>query len=166
MVERKLLALLHADVSLPAHDIRITMGWNTYGAYTCITHLPTRATWWQEGLDGATHADGETRLLRKLEEDVRFIEQGKTSVQRRYVWADFNAVGWSRAPDDNSYYVLRPYKPNDIVFAHGLEVMTFDFDNGEETEIIGCEATIEVYRDGWRASPWTRTWYSGPTLWE
>lgn len=77
------------------------------------------------------------------------------------VWCDFNAAGWSGAADDTCYYVLDTHVLERHGAYEGMRVFVFDYDNEAHTILVGCEATLEWHKDGWRARPDPATWYVG-----
>jgi hypothetical protein len=75
------------------------------------------------------------------------------------VETDFNACGWSGAPDDNCYYVfdrdaLAPGRLQD-----GLRVFAY-MDDGDGM-VVGCQAVLERYGTRWRLRPDESTWWRG-----
>lgn len=52
--------------------------------------------------------------------------------------------------------------------AVGKRIFVFMYEDREETELVGCEATLEwatLATEGWRARPDAPTWYRGPRPW-
>jgi hypothetical protein len=79
------------------------------------------------------------------------------------VWCDFNAAGWDGRDDDPCYYVL---SHRNLACSCMLACVFFyyddDLDDDQQPVIVGCTATFERYKDGWRACPLKATWYTGP----
>jgi len=75
------------------------------------------------------------------------------------VWCDFNACGWSGAPDDNCYYA---FDKEAVLALHPTEGMRlFAYDDDGDGEVTGCEARLERFQDSWRIRPDESTWFTG-----
>jgi hypothetical protein len=72
---------------------------------------------------------------------------------------DFNACGWSGAPDDDCYYAFDKQAVTALCPVDGMRVFIYD-DNGDGS-IIGCEARLERFLDGWRIRPDKSSWFEG-----
>ena len=81
------------------------------------------------------------------------------------VWCDFNAIGWSGDPDDDAYYVFDAAALAQAEPTEGMRLFLFDWEDAEETRIVGCEAILERVGDAWRARPVYGSWCSGARLW-
>ena len=69
-VQRKLLALLYADVSFDPYEIRIDSGETGVGPFIRVRHVPSGLARSQAGLNGATRAEVERQLLIGLQADL------------------------------------------------------------------------------------------------
>ena len=77
-----------------------------------------------------------------------------------WVWCDFNA-----GTEEGEYWVLDikdlgKIKPRP---AEGIRIFIYDYENEEETEIVGCEAILKKKKGIWIAIPDEDTWYSSIT---
>lgn len=78
---------------------------------------------------------------------------------------DFNAVGWSGEPDDRCVYVLHQTTLLALAPTEGTRAFLFMYEDTKETEVFGCEATLEWVKlatEGWRARPDESAWYRRP----
>jgi hypothetical protein len=75
------------------------------------------------------------------------------------LWCDFNAEGWTGAPDDTCYYAFDQQALARLGPREGLRLFAFvDEENGE---IVGCQAVLETFGTSWRVRPVEGTWFSG-----
>lgn len=81
------------------------------------------------------------------------------------VWTDFNAKGWSGENDDPCYYVINLQRLHVDEITEGRRFFAYMEENQSSAEIVGCEALLEKYRDGWRARPVENTWFNGQAPW-
>ena len=67
------------------------------------------------------------------------------------VWCDLNAAGWAGG-DDSCYHVLDHHDLARLQARTGMRVFIYDDDlEDEQPVIVGCAATLERYKGGWRA---------------
>ena len=71
------------------------------------------------------------------------------------VWCDFNACGWSGAPDDNCYYTFDKVALAALRPTEGMRLFVY-MDEGDGT-VVGFEARLERFQDSWRIRPDERT---------
>jgi hypothetical protein len=76
-VQRKLLALLYADVSFDPYEIRIDSGETGVGPFIRVRHVPSGLARSHAGLNGATRAEVEGQLLIDLEADVTAVNTAR-----------------------------------------------------------------------------------------
>lgn len=81
------------------------------------------------------------------------------------VWCDFSACGWSGEPTDDACYVFAEPTFSHLPPRENMRLFVFMEEDDTGNEVVGCEATLERYGDGWRAVPDHATWYTGPTWW-
>ena len=81
------------------------------------------------------------------------------------VWCDFNACGWSGEPDDTCFYILNLDALAALRATPGTRIFIYMEDDLEGQQIVGCAATLERYRDGWRARPDGTDYYYGLRYW-
>ena len=75
------------------------------------------------------------------------------------LFCDFNAQGWSGAPDDNCYYAFDEKRLAEIDPKEGL--LLFAYMDELDDEIIGCEVRVEKFGESWRLRPNEDTWFEG-----
>ena len=73
------------------------------------------------------------------------------------VGCDFNAIGWSGAPDDHCYYVF----DQQALPAPREGMRLFAFMDEGDGEVLGCEAVLERFGTRWRIRPDESTWFRG-----
>jgi hypothetical protein len=67
------------------------------------------------------------------------------------LWCDFNALGWSGAPDDTCYYAFDQKALAALSPTEGQKLLAYDDDGA--CEVIGCEARLESHGESWRIRP-------------
>ena len=78
---------------------------------------------------------------------------------------DFNSVGWSGEEGDDCYYSFDEKELHGLRAKPGLRVFIYESSRGEL--VMGCEASLESYRDPishlprWRLRPIPNTGYLG-----
>jgi len=75
------------------------------------------------------------------------------------VWCDFNACGWSGAPDDDCYYAFDKEAVEALHPTEGMRL--FIYDDDLDGEIFGWEGQLERFQDSWRIRPDKSTFFRG-----
>jgi hypothetical protein len=78
------------------------------------------------------------------------------------LWCDFNACGWSGEPDDHCYYAFKQDQLEELNPTEGMEVLLYMEDSPED--YTTCRATMERWKDRWRARPSKGTWEHTKTI--
>jgi hypothetical protein len=68
-----------------------------------------------------------------------------------WIWCDFNAQGWSGAPDDTCYYVWDEKALDAIGKEEGMKLIIYMEDG--PSEAVACIAVLESYKHSWRLRP-------------
>lgn len=85
-------------------------------------------------------------------------EQPDSSLPK--VLCDFNACGWTGAPDDNCYYAFDKQAVEAFHPVEGMRIFAYD-DDGNDGEILGCESRLEAFQGSWRIRPDHSNWFRG-----